>query len=101
MADAAVQKIVSAVSAYEICLKYNLGKLPSAAGLANAFEQEIAALDLEVLPITVAHAEAAGKLDVAHRDPFDRLLAGQALVENIALLSNDAVFDSFGVDRIW
>ena len=101
LADPAVDKIVSAVSAYEVCLKYNLGKLPAAAPLARAFEQEIMALDLQVLPVTLRHAEAAGKLDPAHRDPFDRLLAGQALVEEVALLSKDAAFDSFGVDRLW
>lgn len=101
LGDAAHEKLVSAVSAYEICLKYALGKLPHAAPLALAFDAEITGLELTPLPITIAHAEVAGKLDPSHRDPFDRLLIAQALVERVAIVSNKRLFDSFGVERIW
>lgn len=93
--------LISAVSAYEICFKFNLGKLPRAAALATAFEQEVADLDCTPLAITMEHASVAGTLDLAHRDPFDRLLIAQALVERVPLVSNEAVFDGFGVERIW
>ncbi|WP_374942659.1 type II toxin-antitoxin system VapC family toxin [Sphingomonas sp.] len=93
--------LVSAVSGYEICFKHRLGKLPDAAALAAAFEQEIAAADCTPLPVTLAHAIAAGKLDPSHRDPFDRLLMAQALVDGVPLVSNEVLFDAFGVERIW
>ena len=93
--------LVSAVSAYEICAKHTLGKLPEAAALAADFEAELALVDAEWLPITPAHAIAAGKLDMRHRDPFDRLLIAQALAERVPLVSIDMAFDGFGVERIW
>lgn len=93
--------LVSAVSAYEICAKHTLGKLPEAAALAADFEGELALLDADWLPISPAHAIAAGKLDPSHRDPFDRLLIAQAMIERVPLVSNEAVFDGFGVERIW
>ena len=88
LGDPANEKLVSAVSAYEICLKHALGKLPGTAVLATAFAAEIAAIDCTPLPVSLAHAEAAAKLDMTHRDPFDRLLIAQARVEGLVLVSN-------------
>ena len=93
--------LVSAVSAFEICLKFKLGKLPRAAALAEAFEEVIASAACVPLPLSLAHAEAAGKLDLSHRDPFDRLLIAQALTENVPIVSNEKLFDAFGVERVW
>jgi PIN domain nuclease of toxin-antitoxin system len=56
---------------------------------------------LSILSITLDHAERQIGLAFHHRDPFDRLLAAQALAENIPLVSNDAIFDAYGVNRIW
>lgn len=99
--ESANDLLVSAVSAYEVCLKHSLGKWPDVAALAADFEKEIGTADCRTLPVTTAHAITAGKLDLSHRDPFDRLLIAQALVERVPIVSNDAVFDSFGVERIW
>lgn len=99
--DAGNHLLVSPVTAYEICAKYTLGKLPEAAALAVDFEAELMPLDVELLPVTLAHAVRAGKLDMSHRDPFDRLLIAQALVERVPLVSNEAVFDGFGIERLW
>lgn len=93
--------LISPVTAYEICAKHKLGKLPEAAALAADFEAELAPLNVEWLPIVPAHAISAGKLDTSHRDPFDRLLIAQARVERVPLVSNEAVFDRFGVERMW
>lgn len=51
--------------------------------------------------MTLAHALATGRLGLRHRDPFDRLLIAQALVERVPIVSNDAAFDGYGVERIW
>lgn len=99
--DPATRPFVSAASAYELCYKHALGKLPKAARLVSAFTDELAAADCAPLPITVEHARAAAALAASHRDPFDRLLIAQALVERVPIVSNDAVFDGFGVKRVW
>lgn len=99
--DVGNRVLISPVTAYEICAKHTLGKLPQASALAADFEGELAQLDVEWLPITPAHAIAAGKLDMSHRDPFDRLLIAQSMVEGVPLVSNEALFDAFGVERLW
>jgi len=101
LGDPANEKLVSAVSAYEICLKHRLGKLPGAAALATCFEATIAGIDCTPLPIALAHAALAGSLDPGHRNPFDRLLIAQAQIERAAIVSNEALFDSFEVERVW
>jgi len=53
------------------------------------------------LAVTVPQGLAAGGLPIAHRDPFDRLLIAQALVEGLAIASNERPFDSAGVNRLW
>ena len=92
---------VSAVSAIEIALKYRSGKLPQAAELAVDFEPLMVDYGFTPLPITLRHAQVAGLLPIPHKDPFDRLLIAQAQTETLVLVSNEVVFDSFGVIRLW
>ena len=93
--------LVSAVSAFEVTTKHRLGKLPEAEILAQDFDGERRQEGFLALDVTIAHAALAGKLPGAHRDPFDRLLIAQALVEGLTLVSNEALFDGFGVQRLW
>ena len=92
---------VSAASAMEVATKARIGKLPDAALLAQDFEAIIAAQGFDELPITVRHARMAGAMAIPHKDPFDRLLIAQAQAEDMVLVSNEALFDGFGVTRIW
>jgi PIN domain nuclease of toxin-antitoxin system len=92
---------VSAVSAMEVTTKFRLGKLPSAGPLAERFEQAVAERGFLPLPINMSHAERAGAMPIPHKDPFDRLLIAQAMVEDMLLVSNEAVFDGYGVSRLW
>lgn len=93
--------LVSAVTAMEVTTKHRLGKLNQAAKLAQGFEAIIAEEGFAGLSITVRHAAFAGRLRAAHKDPFDRLLIAQATLESAVLISNEEVFDAFGVTRIW
>ena len=93
--------LVSAASAWEIATKYRLGKLPSAAALAVDIRGAIARQNFQELPITVEHAERAGSLPGPHRDPFDRMLIAQALTRNLVSVSNESLFDRYGVRRLW
>jgi PIN domain nuclease of toxin-antitoxin system len=93
--------IVSAASAWEITTKYRLGKLNFARALAIDFIPRITSVGYLLLPISVEHAVRAGLLAGDHKDPFDRMLAAQAIHENMPLLSNDSQLDVFGVRREW
>ena len=93
--------LVSAATAWEITTKHRTGKLPEADPLADNMIESIALEGFEELPITVAEAARAGALPGPLRDPFDRMLIAQALSRNLVLISNDPLFDRYGVRRMW
>ncbi|MDZ4762581.1 MAG: type II toxin-antitoxin system VapC family toxin, partial [Alphaproteobacteria bacterium] len=101
LADTGSLAFVSAASVWEITTKYRLGKLPQAALIASNVPSAVSADGFMTLSIELAHAQLAGSLQGAHKDPFDRMLAAQALLEGLVLVSNDEVFDTFGVKRLW
>ncbi|NNM73442.1 type II toxin-antitoxin system VapC family toxin [Enterovirga aerilata] len=101
LADAGNSGLVSAASAWEIATKHRIGRLPDAAALVRHFQQVVIDEGFEPLSVTVQHAELAGTMDGSHKDPFDRMLVAQALVENLVLVSNESAFDAFGVTRLW
>lgn len=92
---------VSAASAWEIANKVRIGKLPSVAAIAARLDLEIGREGFRPLAVSFEHGLKAGFLLRSHRDPFDRMLMAQALVEGLTLVSNEAIFDSFGVSRVW
>jgi len=93
--------LVSAASAWEITTRHRLGKLPGAAKVAGDVMAAIEDHGFEPLTITVAHAERAGRLPGPHRDPFDRMLIAQSLAHDLPFVSNESLFDRYGVRRIW
>ena len=101
IADSANEIFVSAASAWEVATKFRIGKLPGAGPLGVDFAREVRQQGFVALPISIEHAQVAGALVGEHRDPFDRMLIAQAREEKMALVSNDAVFDAFDVQRIW
>jgi len=101
IADARSDVLVSAISAWEIAIKTRLGRLPSALPLMDDFEGFLVRQDFEALAVTVDHGLRAGLLPGHHKDPFDRMLIAQAQAENLAIISNDSVFDQYGVRRFW
>ncbi len=93
---------VSSVSAYEIANKYHLGKWPEVADIVENYELYLDKLRAVRLPVSEAHALAAGLLPYAHRDPFDRLLIGQATHEELPVVTLDpAIRNCPGVKTIW
>jgi PIN domain nuclease of toxin-antitoxin system len=99
--SSASEIIVSAATAWEVATKFRLGKLDFARDLAENFISEVTAAGYSLLPISVEHAVRAGLLPGDHKDPFDRMLAAQAIHENMPLLSDDSQLDVFGVRREW
>lgn len=101
IADEGNSIAVSAASAMEVATKFRIGKLPGAALLAQDFEAIVASQGFSELPISVTHARLAGEMNIAHKDPFDRFLIAQAKDEGMVLVSNEALFDDFAVQRLW
>ena len=97
----AEEVLVSAASGYEIALKHAAGKLPEASHVARDVGAAAATMAARLLPISMAHAEAAGRLPRHHRDPFDRILVAQALEEGLTLVSANVALDTFGIARLW
>lgn len=85
----------------EIATKFRIGKLPEGRLLAGDFEDQLSAHGFSALSLTPKHAQFAANLLIANKDPFDRMLIAQSIIEGIPLVSNEAGFDDFGVSRIW
>ena len=92
---------ISPASYWEIAIKISIGKYSLAEPSQVFLEREIAANDFQVIPILPSHAGAVSTLPFHHRDPFDRLIVAQAIVERVAIVSSDAVLDGYGVTRLW
>lgn len=92
---------VSSASAWEIATKHRLGRLAAAAPLVRDFSSWIEKAAFVELPITSTHATRAGSWDTLHRDPIDRMLAAQSIIEDLRLVSRDPVFEEFGLDPLW
>jgi PIN domain nuclease of toxin-antitoxin system len=101
IADESNVILVSAATAWEIATKVRVGKLPGAERLERDFLDVVRDAGYTLLEIDTASALRAGRLIAEHRDPFDRILAAQALGLDIPVLSPDPKLDGFGVRRIW
>jgi PIN domain nuclease of toxin-antitoxin system len=92
---------VSAASVWEITTKHRLGKLPGASAIVGDLAGAIEGQGFVGLPIAIRHGQAAGTLPGPHRDPFDRMLIAQAMLDDLVLVSNEPAFDVYGVRRLW
>lgn len=93
---------ISAVTPWELSIKFHAGKLPEAEVIIADTQTAIESLDATILPIEVKHGVLAGAIKWEHRDPFDRMLAAQSLIEGLTLISKDSQFDNIaGFRRLW
>jgi PIN domain nuclease of toxin-antitoxin system len=105
-ADAAIRKLdnevfVSVGSVWEAAIKYRSGRLPQAATLLHDPGFVLSSLRFTPLEFSLPHAKLAGLLTSADKDPFDRMIAAQAILEDLTLVSSDAVFESMPVTLLW
>jgi PIN domain nuclease of toxin-antitoxin system len=98
--DRSNELVLSIATPWELAIKTNSGKL-SAGQILRDIENGQLTGDVEMLVTQISHVIQAGLLPLHHRDPFDRLLAAQALDLGLPLVSRDRVFDLYGVNRIW
>lgn len=101
LAEPANTIFVSSASAWEIATKHRLGKLPEAGALLQDFPGWVETAGFARLPIDLPHAQLAGGFTHPHRDPFDRMIAAQSLVEQLPVIGRDEVVREFGVQLLW
>lgn len=94
-------RALSVASAWEMAIKSSLGKLELAKPLGELLPPLLADAGIELLPIEIADLARVATLPFHHRDPFDRLLAAQALERGLTIVSVDEAFDHYGVSRLW
>jgi len=99
--DPANDLLLSAATVWELAIKVGQGKLSLSLPYRQWMDKAIADLGLILLPVTVEYADRQAALPYHHKDPFDRLIIAQALVEGMRVVSADAIFDTYGITRIW
>ena len=93
--------LVSVVTLWELAVKVGLGKLRLPYGLGEEFEGLLGDNGFEILPLSRAGLERTSRLPGHHRDPFDRLLAAEALEHSARIANANPLFDDYGVKRVW
>lgn len=99
--DEANERFLSVASLWEMAIKLSLGKLILSTPFDVLIPQQLALNGIEQLNITIDHCAAIATLPFHHRDPFDRLIIVQAMVEGMSILGSDAAFDAYPVKRLW
>jgi PIN domain nuclease of toxin-antitoxin system len=99
--DSSNTKILSVASIWEMQIKLQLGKLKFNKSLAEIISSQQQRNNLQILPITLNHILTLESLPYHHKDPFDRLLISQAIVENAVLISRDSIFFQYPVQLDW
>ena len=92
---------LSPATHWEIAIKISIGKYQLPGPFESWINIQIQTNDFQILPIEVAHTAIVTTLPFHHKDPFDRLLISQSLVEKTSIISIDGIFDSYGVSRLW
>ena len=93
--------LLSIASLWEIAIKSSIGKLDLELSIEQLVEEQIIANGIELLDITTEHIAVVANLPLHHRDPFDRLIIAQAMVEQIPIVGSDKAFDSYSIQRLW
>ena len=93
--------LLSVASCWEMAIKASLGRLTVPGALDRFVQEQLEVNGFNLLPIALEHTGRVAALPFHHRDPFDRLLAAQALAEDLSLVTADAVFRRYGISRVW
>jgi len=101
LADPDTRVFVSVVSVWELVIKTGTGKLTLSEPIADWWLKNTRENDIEVLDITAEHVLAVDPLPLYHRDPFDRLLIAQAITHDLRIVTADAAFADYPVQRVW
>ncbi len=95
------EKLLSIISIWEMAIKQSIGKLNVGNPFKEFIEQQISVNSTNILNINIEHINTIFELPLHHRDPFDRLLIAQAMVEKIPIISADTAFDTYSITKLW
>jgi PIN domain nuclease of toxin-antitoxin system len=93
--------LLSVASLWEIAIKVSIGRLPIPGPLDHFIPAQLRTNRIEVLPITAEHTFEVARLPLHHRDPFDRVMIAQAILERLPIVSADELFDRYAAERLW
>lgn len=99
--DASNQPFLSVASLWEMAIKVSIGKLSLGQPFETLIPQQLSINGIALLRITISHTAVVARLPFHHRDPFDRLLIAQAMVEQMPIVSGDTAFDAYTITRLW
>ncbi|MBC8074783.1 MAG: type II toxin-antitoxin system VapC family toxin [Chloroflexales bacterium] len=99
--DVTNDRLISIASIWEMAIKVSTGRLQFDEPFAHFIPTQLQQNRIAILDITIAHTMHVAELPYHHRDPFDRLLIAQALVEVIPIVGADSAFDPYGITRLW
>ena len=95
------EKLFSTASIWEMAIKHSLGKLRFDLPLTTFLKQQMVQNSMDVLSIEIDHIAIVATMPLHHRDPFDRLLIAQAIVEQVPIVGVDSAFDAYSIQRLW
>lgn len=95
------EKFVSAASIWETAIKVSIGKMSLTAPFDDIFPRQLEINGFDLLPVKIEHSSIVATLPFHHRDPFDRIIAAQAIAESMFIVSLDEIFDHYGINRKW
>jgi PIN domain nuclease of toxin-antitoxin system len=101
IADPLNEILISLASYWEVAIKVSIGKYPMNVPFDRFFTEGIDGNDISILPVEIRHAAVLSALPMHHKDPFDRMIVAQAMVERIPIVSVDVALDAYGITRIW
>jgi PIN domain nuclease of toxin-antitoxin system len=93
--------LLSIASVWEMAIKHSIGKLNLEMSFDDFVEQQIIGNGITLKKINQQHISVIAQLPLHHRDPFDRMLIAQAMVENMPIISADTIFDAYPIQRLW
>jgi len=95
------QVMLSIASVWEMAIKQSIGKLTFGLPFKQVLVEKLKQNQVEIIGITLDHIEAVATLPLHHRDPFDRLIIAQGIVENIPIITADDIFNAYPIQKIW
>jgi PIN domain nuclease of toxin-antitoxin system len=99
--DESNEKWFSIASVWEMAIKHSVGKMRFDLPVCRFVEQQMTLNSMALLPVTLSHLEVIATLPLHHRDPFDRLLISQSMVEDLMIVGADIAFDAYDIQRLW
>ena len=99
--EASNEVLISPASYWEIAIKVSIGKWELNRTYEEFIDLALNQYDFQILPLLPVHTARLIRLPFHHKDPFDRLLVAQALVENVPIIGVDSQLDAYGVQRLW